>query len=94
MIRFFPKVSAQAHCDIPCGVYEPTLAKIAAKTVLRMVEQLEKLSMPEDLKDKTSFKPGISAKGFHSTIIISKFSRCLSPSSLKISNELTEQAFV
>jgi len=55
MIRFFPKIFARAHCDIPCGVYEPTLAKIAAKTVARMVEQLEKLSMPKNLKDKTSF---------------------------------------
>ena len=55
MVRFFPKISAQAHCDIPCGVYEPTLAKIAAQTVARMVEQLKKLSIPENLKDKNAF---------------------------------------
>ena len=42
---------ADAHCDIPCGIYEPTPAKIAAKTVLRMVEQLEELVTPEDDAD-------------------------------------------
>ena len=27
---------ASAHCDIPCGIYEPTVAKIAARTVARI----------------------------------------------------------
>lgn len=52
MIDFFPKVLAQAHCDIPCSIYEPTPAKIAAKTVLRMVEQLEVFKPPKDMRDK------------------------------------------
>ena len=39
------KIIALAHCDIPCGIYEPTQAKLAAKTVLRMVEQLKELEM-------------------------------------------------
>lgn len=47
MIKFLPKIVAQAHCDIPCGVYEPTPAKIAAKTVFRMVSQLEELKSPK-----------------------------------------------
>ncbi|HDZ54713.1 MAG TPA: superoxide dismutase, Ni [Candidatus Nealsonbacteria bacterium] len=51
MINFFPKITAQAHCDIPCSIYEPTPAKIAAKTVLRMVEQLEVFRPPKDSSD-------------------------------------------
>jgi len=51
MIKFLPKIKAKAHCDIPCGIYEPTPAKIAAKTVLRMVEQLEVFKPPKDLND-------------------------------------------
>jgi len=47
MKRFLTTIRAQAHCDIPCGVYDPTPAKIAAKTVYRMVYQLEKLEEPE-----------------------------------------------
>ena len=28
---------AEAHCDIPCGIYDPIAAKIAAQTVQKMV---------------------------------------------------------
>jgi nickel superoxide dismutase len=52
--KFFPVYVAEAHCDIPCGVYDPTPAKIAAKTVQRMVMQIDELEMPQD-KDKAAF---------------------------------------
>jgi nickel superoxide dismutase len=29
---------AQAHCDIPCGIYDPGTAQIAALTVVRMMD--------------------------------------------------------
>lgn len=32
---------AYAHCDIPCGIYDPTPAQIAAHTVLRMTQLFE-----------------------------------------------------
>ena len=54
MIGLLPKVTASAHCDVPCGIYEPTPAKIAAKTIARMVQQLEELELPKDTKDKTA----------------------------------------
>lgn len=38
-----PIIDADAHCDIPCGIYDPTPAKIAARTILRMVLQLKEL---------------------------------------------------
>lgn len=44
--RILPEVAAEAHCDIPCGIYEPTAAKIAAQTVLRMVLQIHELHPP------------------------------------------------
>ena len=37
---FRPTVVAYAHCDIPCGIYDPTPAKIAADTVAKMVEKI------------------------------------------------------
>ncbi|MCP6719339.1 MAG: superoxide dismutase, Ni [Patescibacteria group bacterium] len=52
MIRLISKIKALAHCDIPCGVYTPAPAKLAAKTVLRMVEQLEELEAPKKIEDK------------------------------------------
>ena len=45
--KLLPQVTAQAHCDIPCGIYEPTPAKIAAKTIARMVDQIEGLELPK-----------------------------------------------
>jgi nickel superoxide dismutase len=29
---------ARAHCDIPCGIYDPITAQISALTVIRMVD--------------------------------------------------------
>ena len=49
--KILPTVTAEAHCDIPCGIYDPTPAKIAAVTVLRMVLQLGEFKPPEDMED-------------------------------------------
>lgn len=43
MFNFLKEIRAEAHCDVPCGIYDPTPAKIAAKTVQRMVMQLKEL---------------------------------------------------
>ena len=37
---------AQAHCDIPCGIYDPIAAKIAAQTVQKMVLRIQALERP------------------------------------------------
>ena len=37
---------ALAHCDIPCGIYDPISAKIAAQTVLKMVMRIEAMEQP------------------------------------------------
>jgi nickel superoxide dismutase len=41
---------AKAHCDIPCGIYDPILAQIAALTVVRMND------LALDLEGKTTEK--------------------------------------
>jgi len=38
LLIFLPVQKAYAHCDIPCGIYEPTPLQIAAHTVLRMTQ--------------------------------------------------------
>jgi nickel superoxide dismutase len=38
--KIFPAKTAYAHCDIPCGIYDPTAAQIAAHTVIRMTQLL------------------------------------------------------
>src|SRR5919108_3609158 len=44
--RFAPPRVAHAHCDIPCGIYDPHAAQIAALTVIRMVQLIQGLQKP------------------------------------------------
>ena len=44
--RVFPARIAHAHCDIPCGIYDPISAKIAAQTVVKMVMRIQAMDQP------------------------------------------------
>lgn len=44
--RAAPPDVAHAHCDIPCGIYDPHMAQIAALTVVRMVQLIQGLQKP------------------------------------------------
>lgn len=46
--RVFQVPEAHAHCDIPCGIYDPISAKIAAQTVLKMVARINALAAPAE----------------------------------------------
>ena len=46
--RVAPPSDAYAHCDIPCGIYDPHAAQIAALTVIRMVQLTQALQKPAD----------------------------------------------
>jgi len=53
--NLFPVEEAHAHCDIPCGIYDPHLAQVAALTVIRMnqlIEALESPAMEKAARDK------------------------------------------
>jgi nickel superoxide dismutase len=36
-----PKTTVSAHCDLPCGVYDPAQARIEAESVKAIVEKYE-----------------------------------------------------
>lgn len=36
--HLFKLEEAQAHCDIPCGIYDPHLAQLSVLTVIRMLD--------------------------------------------------------
>jgi nickel superoxide dismutase len=38
---FAPQVTASAHCDLPCGVYDPAQARIEAESVKAMQEKYQ-----------------------------------------------------
>jgi nickel superoxide dismutase len=42
LIRLFePKAVAYAHCDLPCGVYDPAQARIEAESVKAIAEKYQ-----------------------------------------------------
>lgn len=41
--------TASAHCDIPCKIYDPSTAHIAALTVIRMMDMIAELKEKETL---------------------------------------------
>src|SRR5574341_1408412 len=43
---------ASAHCDIPCGIYDPSGAQIAALTVVRMVDLMAELEAKGGAMDR------------------------------------------
>ena len=44
--RLFGIEPIYAHCDVPCGIYDPHMAAIAAKTVHTMNKKVTDLPMP------------------------------------------------
>jgi len=34
-----PRITARAHCDLPCGVYDPEQARIEAESVYKIVDK-------------------------------------------------------
>jgi nickel superoxide dismutase len=43
---WFPAEAVHAHCDGPCGVYDPSSARVAAEAVLSMTKKLVDLELP------------------------------------------------
>lgn len=41
--RVLPFKTAKAHCDIPCGIYDPIKAQLAALSVVRMLDLMHDL---------------------------------------------------
>ena len=44
---FAPKSVAHAHCDLPCGVYDPAQARIEAESVKAIIEKYQQNTDPE-----------------------------------------------
>jgi nickel superoxide dismutase len=44
---FAPTIEVSAHCDLPCGVYDPAQARIEAETVKAICEKYQANSDPE-----------------------------------------------
>ena len=47
--------AAKAHCDIPCGIYDPILPQIAALTIVRMIDLMAAFDKDHPDKDVAYF---------------------------------------
>ncbi len=48
--KLFPSKTIHAHCDIPCKIYDPYPAQIAAHSVIRMTQMIMELKNEGDEK--------------------------------------------
>ncbi|MDP2720356.1 MAG: superoxide dismutase, Ni [bacterium] len=61
--RVSPPAPIYAHCDIPCGIYDPHNAQVAAHTVIRMVNLIHELkpsSEDPDLEERKKIIHAVS----------------------------------
>ncbi len=66
--KILPTATAYAHCDVPCGIYDPKAAQVAASTVLKMIEKIESLPKVENqwtLTDRANFVRYVWTKEEH-----------------------------
>jgi len=68
LIKVLPVREVFAHCDIPCGIYDPHSAQLAAKTVLTMVKKINELPRTRSLDDENNFVRLIKVKEEHAEI--------------------------
>ena len=59
---------AEAHCDIPCGIYDPISAKIAAQTVQKMVLRIQALEVPDPSADPGAIQAYVNTVGRYVTV--------------------------
>ena len=65
-----PKVVAHAHCDVPCGIYDPAGAQLAARTVARMVELIGQMDMSDNsVANRNKFVRCITVKEQHAELV-------------------------
>jgi len=59
-----PTTIVRAHCDIPCGIYDPAEALLAAKTVARMVDLINRIE-GDDTAARNKFARCVAVKEQH-----------------------------
>lgn len=71
--RIISKISskhiAYAHCDIPCGIYDPFRAQQAAHTIIRMTELLQNVKRDDETKAEHDIARITHVKEKHGEIV-------------------------
>ena len=65
-----PRTVVHAHCDIPCGIYDPAGAQQAARTVARMVELIGQIDAASTaMADRNKFVRCVTVKEQHAELV-------------------------
>ena len=68
--KLFSIKVVHAHCDVPCGIYDPISAKIAAQTVLKMAIRMEAVELPpKDISTPNTMARYIAVKEEHAQLV-------------------------
>ena len=63
-----PRRTLHAHCDIPCGIYDPAAAELGARTVARMVELINE-NLGDDVAQRNKFARCVTVKEQHAETV-------------------------
>ncbi|MDO5714545.1 MAG: superoxide dismutase, Ni [Tissierellia bacterium] len=65
--KMFNIETVDAHCDIPCGIYDPITAQIAALTTVRMIDQMKETldGDADEMAKKNKFARLVAVKEEH-----------------------------
>ena len=67
---FAPTTVVHAHCDVPCGIYDPAGAAQAARTVARMVELIGQIDPASTaVADRNKFIRCVTVKEQHAELV-------------------------
>lgn len=69
LLNIFPHKIAYAHCDIPCGIYDPHNMQVGAHTVIRMTQMIIDVKRDDELKLKHDITRLTNVKELHSNLI-------------------------
>ena len=65
-----PSTAVHAHCDVPCGIYDPAGAQQAARTVARMVELIGQIDPTSGaVADRNKFVRCVAVKEQHAELV-------------------------
>ena len=62
-----PRRTVHAHCDVPCGIYDPHGAELAAKTVSRMVVLINE-NLGDDVEQRNKLIRSVKVKEEHAEL--------------------------
>jgi nickel superoxide dismutase len=69
IFNLLPTKTVYAHCDIPCGIYDPHNAQLAAHTVIRMTELLGLIKRGDELKAEHDVSRVTHVKEDHASLL-------------------------